>query len=80
MRCPIRLPIIVFRGLRWFVDVRLEELRQADTGEFTPLSFEDFEQLASETEYEDLIEAIINYYHQKGVLEHDSIGVHNRRP
>ena len=62
MKQAIELPTICFRGLRWFVDVRLEELRQADTGNYTPLSFEGFEKEASEGEWQDLIEAILIYF------------------
>jgi hypothetical protein len=68
MRYPIQLPTIMFQGFRWFVDVSLEELRQADTGDLTPLKFEEFEQQASEDEWEDLIESIMEYYHQKGAI------------
>ena len=65
MKHAIQLPSISFRGLRWFVDVRLEELRQADTGNYTPLLFEDFEKEASESEWEDLIEAIFIYFQRR---------------
>jgi hypothetical protein len=73
MKHPIHLPIIRFRGVRWYVDVRLEELRKADSWDITPLKFEDFEQQASESEWEDLIEAIFNYIEDRAAAEQEEI-------
>jgi hypothetical protein len=73
MKTPIQLPIINYRGLRWYVDVRLEELRQADTGDLTPLRFEDFETQATEAEWEDLVEAIFSYIQDRSEAEQDEI-------
>jgi hypothetical protein len=61
MKHPIQLPIIVFHGLRWFVDYRLQELRQVDTHTYTPLPFRDFDEIANGEECETLAWAIIEY-------------------
>jgi hypothetical protein len=73
MKHPIQLPIICFRGVRWYVDVRLEELRKTDSWDITPLKFEDFEQQASESEWEDLIEAIFSYIQDRAAAEQEEI-------
>ena len=73
MRAPIQLPIIIFRGVRWYVDVRLEELRKADSWDITPLKFEDFEQQSTEAEWEDLIEAIFSYIQDRAAAEQEEI-------
>jgi hypothetical protein len=73
MKAPIQLPIIHFRGQRWYVDVRLEELRKADSWDITPLKFEDFEHQALESEWEDLIEAIFSYIQDRASAEQEEI-------
>ena len=73
MKAPIQLPVIWFHGVRWYVDVRLEELRRADTWDITPLRFEDFEQQASESEWENLIEAIFSYIQDRAAAEQEEI-------
>jgi len=73
MRAPIQLPIICFRSHRWYVDVRLEELRKADFWDITPLKFEDFERQATEPEWEDLIEAIFSYIQDRAAAEQEEL-------
>jgi hypothetical protein len=73
MKEPIQLSIIYFRGHRWYVDVRLEELRKADSWDITPLKFEEFEKQASEAEWEDLIEAILSYIQDRAKSEQEEI-------
>ena len=73
MKHPIQLPIICLRGVRWYVDVRLEELRKADSWDITPLKFEDFEQQASESEWEDLIEAILSYIQERAAAQQEEL-------
>ncbi len=54
--------MITFRGKRYFVDVRLEELREVHV--FAPFPFEEFEKIATPEEMATLIGAILEYYHQ----------------
>ena len=73
MKHPIQLPIVFFRGHRWYVDVRLEELRKADSWDITPLKFEDFERQATEAQWEDLIEAIFSYIQDRAAAEQEEL-------
>jgi len=59
----------MFRGLRWFVDYRLQELRQVDTHDFTPLSFRDFEEQGTDEECEALAWAVIEYFKRREAAE-----------
>ena len=63
MRRAYPLPIITFQGLRGFVDVRLGELRKVDAHDLTPLTFEEFDQQATDKDRADLVGAILRYYH-----------------
>ncbi len=54
--------MITFRGKRYFVDVRLEELREVDV--FAPFPFQEFQKIATPDEIALLIDAIHEYYRQ----------------
>jgi hypothetical protein len=62
MKRPIQLPMITFRGKRYFADVRLGELREVDV--LATLSFQEFGQIATPKELDILIAAIHAYYCQ----------------
>ncbi len=67
MNHPIQLPMVTFRGKRYFVDVRLRELREVDV--LAPLSFREYEQIATPGEIATLKGSIQEYYRQF-VVEH----------
>jgi hypothetical protein len=54
--------MVTFRGRRYFVDVRLGELREVDI--LTPLPFEEFERTATSEELAMLVVAVFDYYRQ----------------
>ena len=61
MKHAIQLPLISFRGKRYFVDVRLGEIREVDV--LTTIPFTELEKIATPREIITLVGAIADYYH-----------------